>query len=188
MDRISTGRWRILIRVIALFFVIGLSGSIFIFREQAATLGKYGYAGAFLFSLLTSATLILPVPGLLIVFSMGAVFNPFWIAVAAAAGAAIGELSGYLAGYTGRVVVENTQTYERLREWMENNKRLSSWMIMVVSFLPLPFIDLAGMAAGALQMPLIRFLWWCWLGKIPRTLLAAYLGSKSLDILGIFGL
>ena len=37
---------------------------------------------------------------------MGAIFNPIGVAVAAGLGAAIGELSGYLAGFSGQGVVE----------------------------------------------------------------------------------
>jgi len=41
--------------------------------------------------------------------------------------------------------------------------------------------DLAGIAAGALRMPVWRFLVWCWLGKVLRMMGIALAGA------GLFG-
>lgn len=167
-------------RILAILFVIGISIAIFLARDQVETLKVYGYPGVFVFTLLTSATVILPAPGLIVVFSLGGVLNPVFVGIAAAIGATLGELSGYLAGYSGRVVVENTGNYRRIRGWMENHIRLSSWLIMFLAFIPLPFMDMAGMAAGALRMSVWRFLAWCFAGKLPKMILVAWLGTLSI--------
>ncbi|MCP4362880.1 MAG: VTT domain-containing protein, partial [Chloroflexi bacterium] len=159
---------------------------IFSIRDQVDTLTRYGYPGIFLFSLLTSATVILPAPGLIIVFAMGGVLNPVLVALFAGSGATLGELSGFLAGISGRMVVENTHTYDRIREWMTTHPRLIGWTILLLAFLPLPVFDMAGMAAGALRMPVSRFLAWCWVGKIFKMLVVAYLGAASLNLFGLF--
>ena len=70
------------LRVLALAFVISLSVFLYFMRDQLAQFQGFGYPGIFLIQLLSSATVILPVPGLLITTAMGAVFNPFWVAVA----------------------------------------------------------------------------------------------------------
>jgi membrane protein YqaA with SNARE-associated domain len=101
-------------RILALLFVIALTVLLVINRDKVQKLEGYGYPGIFLLSMLSNATLILPVPGILITSAMGAVFNPFWVAIAAGSGAALGELSGYLAGYSGQKVVERTPTYVKL--------------------------------------------------------------------------
>ena len=58
--------------------------------------------------LLANATVFLPAPGVAVVFAMGSIFNPLGVALAAGTGGAIGELSGYLAGFSGQAVVEKT--------------------------------------------------------------------------------
>ncbi len=168
-------------RIFAILFVVGISIAIFLIRDQVEALKTYGYPGVFLFTLLTSATVILPAPGLIVVFSLGGVLNPLWVGLFASLGAALDELSGYLAGYSGRIVIENTDSYFKIRVWMQDNIRLSSWLIMLLAFIPLPFMDMAGMAAGALRMPVWRFLSWCFAGKLPKMLLVAWLGTLSID-------
>jgi membrane protein YqaA with SNARE-associated domain len=168
-------------RVLAIAFVVAISLYIFAIRDQVETLTRYGYPGVFLFTLLTSATIILPAPSLVVVFTLGGVLNPLWVGAAAGAGATLGELSGYLAGFSGRVVIENTRNYDRLRGWMEAHTTLSGWLILLLAFIPLPIIDLAGMAAGALRMPVWQFQLWCLGGKLPKMVLVAWLGTQSIE-------
>ena len=52
-----------------------------------------------------NATLLLPAPGIAVVFAMGSVFNPFLVSLAAGTGAAVGEMSGYAAGFSGQGVL-----------------------------------------------------------------------------------
>ena len=171
-------------RVLALAFVVGVSLYIFAIRDQTETLTTYGYPGVFLFSLVTSATVILPAPGLIVVYAMGTALNPLFVGLAAGAGATLGEMSGYLAGYSGRGVVEDTATYERIRRWMSLHERRSGWMILFLAFIPLPFFDLAGMAAGALKMPVYRFILWSLPGKILKMWIVAWAGAASIDLIG----
>lgn len=171
--------WRLqAARVLALVFVVGITVLIYIYRDRAEELGRFGYPGIFVLSILANATIVLPAPGLAIVFSFGGVFSPIGVGLAAGAGATLGELSGYLAGFSGQAVIENRKLYDRLEGWM---RRYGPATITVLAFLPLPFFDLAGVAAGALKMPVQNFLLWCLLGKVPKMLLIAYLGSIGAD-------
>jgi uncharacterized membrane protein YdjX (TVP38/TMEM64 family) len=90
-----------------------------------------------------------------------------------------------MAGYSGRGIVENSETYERVRNWIEKNGRASGWLILVLAFLPITLFDVAGMAAGALRMPVWWFLAWETPGKILKMLLVAYLGAYSIHIFGL---
>jgi len=167
-------------RVVALLVVIGISLAIFFLpEEQAKALENYGYTGIFLLSLISNATVLLPAPGLLVVFSMGARFPPVAVALAAGTGAAIGELSGYLAGYGGQPVISDTSMYQRMVAWMRRNGSLT---VLFLAFLPNPFFDLTGIAAGALKMPLRQFLLWCWFGKLGKMLLVAMAGAGLLAL------
>ena len=165
-------------RILALIFVVAISIYIFSIRDQAEQLAAYGYPGIFLLSLLAYATVLLPAPGVAIVFTMGGVFNPLYVALAAGAGAALGEMSGYLAGFSGQAVVERVGIYEKLTHWMGKNGPLT---VLFLSAIPNPFFDLAGVAAGALKMPVKNFLFWCWIGETIKMILFAFAGSYSLD-------
>ena len=79
-----------LTRILALVLVIGISVYIFSIRDQAEELAIYGYPGIFLLAFLAYATVILPAPGIAIVFAMGAVFNPLGVALCAGSGASLG--------------------------------------------------------------------------------------------------
>lgn len=176
----QSGRWAVVWRILAMLFVIGLSVYLYLNRYRVQDLERYGYPGIFLFNLLANATLILPVPGVVVTSLMGGVFHPFWVAVAAGSGAALGELSGYLAGFSGQVVAERTPAYSRMEGWM---KKYGDWAILGLAFIPNPFFDMAGIIAGVLRMNLARFLFWCWIGKILKMLLFAYGGATITRLL-----
>jgi len=72
---------------------------------------------------------------------MGSIFNPFGVGLAAGTGGALGELSGYLAGFSGQAVVERTDIYERIKPWVQ---KYGGWAILVLSAIPNPFFDIAG--------------------------------------------
>jgi len=166
------------LRILVIIIVLGLTAGIFVFRGRVANLAGYGYLGAFLISLISSATILVPIPGIAVVFALGATYNPYLVGVAAGAGSALGELSGYMAGYSGQIVVKNSKTYLRMEEWM---KRRGSVVIFVLSFVPNPLFDLAGMAAGVLRYPLWKFISVCFLGKTPKFILVALAGAWALN-------
>lgn len=162
-----------ILRWLALLFVILITVVLFFNRASIQYLENFGYAGIFLASLLTNASLILPVPGVLITSAMGAVFNPLFVALAAGGGAAIGEISGYLAGFSGQRIVEKTKWHDKLESWMN---RYGDLTIVVLAFIPNPAFDIVGMMAGAMKIPILRFLFFCLVGKVLKMLLFAYGG------------
>jgi len=166
------------LRGLALVAVIAITVFIYSIRDQAERLEGYGYPGIFLLSLLANATLVLPAPGIAITFAAGGVFDPLWVGVAAGTGAALGELTGYLAGYSGRGVLEGTAVYQRL---LELTRRFGNWTILVLAIIPNPFFDVAGAAAGALRMPVRIFLLWATIGKLIKMWIVAYAGAFSVD-------
>jgi uncharacterized membrane protein YdjX (TVP38/TMEM64 family) len=177
-----------ILRVLALMGVVALIVILFIFRDQVKKLEQYGYVGIFLLSIAANATIIIPLPGVAFTTAMGAIFNPVGVAVAAGLGAAIGELSGYLAGFSGQGVAERTALYKHLTTWMKAHQNLAYGMILLLAFIPNPLFDLAGMAAGALKLPLWKFLAACAIGKILKMLMFAYAGYYSVSWLtGLFG-
>ena len=165
-----TKRRQLMGRIAAVLFAVGVTLGIVLFQDQIERLGVYGYPAVFLISLVGNATLIIPSPSMAVVFGIGATLNPVAVGLIAGLGSALGEVTGYLAGVGGRVVVENRELYNRLEGWM---RRWGVLVIFVLGLVPNPAFDVGGMVAGALRMPFWRFLLAAWAGKGLRLMIFA---------------
>jgi len=173
-----------IVPLLTLLLVIAITSGIFFsyhnFPDKFAQLKNYGYLGAFLISVLLNATIILPVGNFLILFALGALLPlPVVVGLAGGAGAAIGEITGYMAGYSGRAVVTRRKTYIRLEEWL---KRWGAIAIFILSLVPLIF-DLVGITAGVLRFPFWKFLLFCWLGRTILYVFIALAGAWGWEVI-----
>ena len=166
-----------LFRILALLLVIGITVYVYDIRSRIQDFAAYGYPGIFLVALLSNATVFLPAPGVAVVFAMGSLFPPFAVALVAGTGGALGELSGYLAGFGGQGIIERTALYDRIHPWVI---KYGGWAILVFAAIPNPFFDLAGLAAGVSKMPVWQFLLFCWIGQIIKMSLFALAGAYSI--------
>ena len=164
-------------RILAILLAVIVSALIIIFRKQLAGLGAYGYPGLFLLNVFTSATIILPMPGLALAFAAGATLNPFLVGLSMGSGAAVGELTGYLAGYGGQGLVENNPGYARIARWTQ---RYGLWIVFALAMVPNPFFDVVGMIAGLLRIPAWRFLLACWAGNVIKATTIALIGAETI--------
>ncbi len=155
------------IPLLALLLVVAITVGIFYFYKsypgRVDQLEGYGYLGAFIISLTLNATVILPAGNILIISVFGAIpaLSPVVVGLVGGAGAAIGEISGYMAGYSGRGFAQRSKMYNRVEGWM---RRWGTLTIFVMSVVPFIF-DLAGIAAGVLRFPFWKFFLLCWLGR-----------------------
>jgi membrane protein DedA with SNARE-associated domain len=172
-----------ILRVLAILGVIGITFYTYSIRQHIEQFQVLGYPGIFLIALLANATILLPAPGVAIIYAMGAVFNPIGVGIAAGSGGALGELSGYLAGFSGQAVIERTDVYERTKPWVE---KYGGWAIMVLSAIPNPLFDVAGIAAGIAKMPFWTFLFFVWIGQLIKMTLFALAGKYSIDFISNF--
>lgn len=159
--------------MLALLVVVAITVGIFYFYEsypgRVDQLKSYGYLGVFLISLTFNATLILPAGNILVLSLLGAVLpSAVLVGLAGGVGATIGEITGYMAGYSGRGLAQRSRMYHRVEGWM---RRWGVLAIFIMSAVPFVF-DLAGIAAGVLRFSFWKFFLLCLLG---RTLL--YIGA-----------
>lgn len=147
------------------------------FRISLRSYGWVAYTLVFVVSLLSSATIFVPAPGVAFVLAAATVWDPFFVALAAGTGDAIGEMTAYWAGYVGEKIIidEHMPAYQRAVSWMN---RYGAWAIFGVALLPIVLFDLVGLAAGALKIRWWKFLLAAWCGKVPRAFLVAYLGHQ----------
>lgn len=169
-------RWELLASVlviILLTFIYIANPAEFVMRR----LHTLGYLGIFLLMFISSATILLPIPGLVGVPLAGMFLNPLRVGIIGGIGSALGELSGYFAGCGGRVAIEKnkTEVYKTVKRWMRRNGFLT---IFIFAAIPNPFFDVAGIAAGALDCPMWEFLLACLAGKVLKCVVLAYLGRS----------
>ncbi len=173
----------VITRILAVLAVIGITVFVYSIRDRVEDFAELGYFGAFLIMLIANATVILPAPGVAVIFAMGGVLNPLGVALSAGVGGSLGELTGYLAGYGGQAAVENTKIYNRILPWV---KKYGAWVILVLSAFPNPFFDMAGIAAGIAKIPLWQFMLACWVGQTIKMAMFAFAGAYSIDWIASF--
>lgn len=172
-------KWSLVAVFIAL--VLGLSYLVLRFSTGLEWSQQYGILGAFIIAFVTNITILFPIPGFAIVWAIAAsTSNWATVALAAGVGAGLGEITAYLAGRWGAVLIDPDKSiwYRRAALWME---RYGNLTVFIFSFTWLPF-DLAGIAAGALRYPFRKFLLWTVLGRVLRYLLECYLAHLGWGI------
>jgi membrane protein YqaA with SNARE-associated domain len=144
--------------------------------SRIGPLRDMGYAGVFFISLISSATVFVPLPGFAVVFAMGAFLNPLFVGIAAGVGSGLGEISGYLAGFAGHDAVTKTQVFRHHKKGIVKYGPVG---IFALAFVPNPIFDVAGIAAGAIKMPMWQFVLATVAGKVLRYVLLAYAGGYA---------
>jgi membrane protein YqaA with SNARE-associated domain len=144
---------------------------VFSFSDRIAELQEYGYAGVFVISLLSAATIFIPAPGWAVVIAMGGILNPYLVGIFAGIGSGIGELTGYMIGNGARELSD-----AKLGRHKELIKKYGAGAVFVLAFIPNPLFDIAGLVAGALKIKIWKFLLACILGRMLRYILLAHIG------------
>lgn len=144
------------------------------FRNELAKLSSLGYFGLFLINAIGSATILVPMPAVLATFVGGSIYNPILAGIVSGVGAALGETTGYLAGFGGSAFIKENKNYIRIEKWMGINGFLT---LFVLACIPNPIFDLTGMFAGATKYSFKRYLLAITLGKTLRFVGIALLGS-----------
>ena len=177
--RPSTRRLRI-VQALTIVVVLVALGAALYFRDRLQELEQYGYAAVFLVGLVGDATVVLPLPGLAFIFVMGGIFNPWIVGIVGGVGQGLGELTGYMAGYSGQTWVDENPIYDRLARWMQGRGGLA---IFVLAVIPNPLFDVGGMIAGALRFSVVKFLAICIAGKVVKGITFAMAGYYGIEAL-----
>ncbi|MGB2695307.1 MAG: VTT domain-containing protein [Dehalococcoidia bacterium] len=159
----------------------------FFFSVNLDQLNTYGYVGLFVISLISAASIVMPMPGAAAITSAGALLDPIFgipvpilVGLIAGPAEALGELTGYAAGYGGSALFRDRSSFPRVRRWMERRGILT--MFLLSSF-PNPLVDVAGVAAGAVKMKLSRFFVGVLSGKIVKNIYLASGGLAAGEVL-----
>ena len=172
---------------LSLVLTVVLCVLVILYWQEFVQFSKYGYIGVFIISLLAGVTLLVPVPSVFIVFTLGAVLNPVLVGLIAGVGEAAGSMGVYLTGLSSARAFHalDHTVMAKFRNWIKSRGALSVFAMSAI-FNPLfyPFTAIAGM---------MHFGWWrffilCMAGKSLKNILVAaagYYGFKL--IIDLFG-
>ena len=164
-----------------------LTAALWHFLPDLEQFSRFGYFGIFLITLISSSTIFFPLPGYILWLSLIVTLdlNLALAALVGSVGGTLGEITGYYAGYAGRKLVpdEYAKQYTAAEKWMG---RYGGLAIAAFAFVPLLIFDIVGLVAGSLKYNVWKFLFFCWMGRLPRSFIEvytyAYTGKALLDL------
>ena len=186
--RKKSTKWAYILGVLGIVATILMAVAVVVWNEEIRELQQFGYVGAFVISVLGGATIIIPVPALAVVFTLGGVMEYAWlVGNSAALGELVGALTIYMTGHGAGRAISNSKhgkiqrTYEKLLGLME---RRGPIVLFIVASVVNPFFYPAALAAGALRFGILKYTIIVLAGKIIKCMTVVYAGYFGLK--GIF--
>ncbi|MGE3268921.1 MAG: YqaA family protein [Chloroflexota bacterium] len=162
--------WKLLLTIVAL---ATMSGLFLFFPIDWEKVGNWGYVGVFVVTFIATASFILPIPYLFIVARAALYLDPIGVTLVAGLAGALGEMTGYVLGASGRTLIPQGKLFEKANYWMIEYGFLC---VVFFAFIPNPIFDAIGFAAGVLRYPAWKFILACFIGKSMKFGLAAFSG------------
>jgi len=149
---------------------------------------QYSYFGVFLISFIGTASIIIPVPYTLIIFTLSTMHNwdPWLLIVSGGLGSAAGELTGYALGYFGSRMI-NEERQRKMTYLVKLFDRYGPLAIFMFALTPLPD-DVLFIPLGILKYKFYKAFIPALIGKLAMLFILVYFGRLWGDILlSIFG-
>jgi len=136
-----------------------------------------GYFGVFLLGLIGAASVIIPIPTTVALLGVAAlrIYDPFLLALAFGLGAAVGQLTSYAVGCTGRAVVGKKHK-RRLDALLKIFDRYGMVAVFFFALTPLPD-SLLFIPMGLVHYSLWKVFVAAVAGKISMSLIITYVGG-----------
>jgi len=171
--------------VLFILFVIALSAAVFLNRGKLQHIGNYGLLGVFALCFISNASVFAPAPGLIVIVTAAAIFNPFLVALTGAFGSTLGELTGFFSGRAGHMMSlghhmslgqRASGNIETVKTGKISNmvKKYGSMAVFLFALIPLPLFDIIGVTSGYFGIKLHKFFFACLLGKFIKMICYAF--------------
>lgn len=150
-----------------------ISGGFFL--GFAAELGSWGYVGAFVINLVSSATVVLPSPGVILIIQMVETLNWWILGIVTGIAGGLGGVTAYMAGMAGT----NSIGQGRFGAWMKGLFESKWGPILLFSFNLIPFApgDALSAIAGVIRYPLPRYFLYATVANIFKMLILTFVGA-----------
>ncbi|MDG0867628.1 YqaA family protein [Candidatus Lucifugimonas marina] len=176
-------------RLTILSFVIAfvVFGTV-LWLTDSLNLESVGYGGLWIVSFIAAGSIILPIPGPAAVCIAAAPdlgLNPLLIGLVSATAEALGEMTGYLAGLSGRGLLQRNRFYPKVHSMV---MRRGGIILFFGAIVPNPFFDVIGIAAGSIGYPIKKFIGIVFVAKAIKSTSVAYACFWGIDLIqGYFG-
>lgn len=161
-----------------------------------ANMAGYGLLGVLIIAFIAGSTVsitLIPVPYVVVVFTLPGVLAPqwgilapVWVGLISALGASLGQLLTFMIAYGGsslsqRVTTRiNSRFYTRAMEWAQKH---GSWAVFAMSAIINPIHLPMTIAIAALRFPPPKFFLFSLLGNTVKSLFIAFCGYFGLSSL-----
>lgn len=150
-----------IVGIVALGVAISTSMWTYTTRNSSSIDHQASYFLLFLTTLLGSSTIFIPAPNIATIIFYSQVLSPKLVVLYGGFGWGLGEITGYIAGRIGRlVIVDTSPQFEKL--W----HRFRPIVIFTLACLPNPIFDVISILSGSLRVPLIEFLFATIVGRV----------------------
>ena len=167
--RLGAGLLALLALNVLAYWLIGLPPVQDFFRNLQGSV----FLGSFLLAFFTNFTVAVPIPyNPIILQMMETASMPWLVAITTAAGATLGETSGFLAGRAGKGSFAGTKFAAWMARALAHPVRAFVFLLLI-SAVPFPAFDVAGVVSGALGVSVKIFYPAVFLGRLFRFLLFA---------------
>ena len=159
------------------FIVVGVT----LWLTDSLNPENIGYGGLWIVSFIAAGSVILPIPGPAAVCITAAPdlgLTPLYIGIVSGSAEALGEMTGYMAGLSGRSFLKRSRYYSRFHSLLV---RRGGTILFVGAIIPNPFFDVLGIAAGSIGYPIKRFLGVVFIAKSIKSAGIAYLCFLGID-------
>ena len=150
---------------------------------------QYSYLGVFVLSFIGTASIIIPVPYTLIIFTLSmhpSQWNPTLLIIAGGFGSALGEFTGYALGYFGRRIISE-ERQRKMTYLVRVFDRYGPLAIFVFALTPLPD-DLLFIPLGIMRYKFYKAFIPALVGKLLMIFILVNSGTLVGNILvGLFG-
>lgn len=152
------------LNILGLIIVFVVIFFAFFYKQQIEKYAMGGYFGVLVSCFASTATILLPAPGIFVVIQYAQLLNPVFVVILGGIGTATGELIGYILGRAGKNITNINIDNKILRNF-EKHPYIA---VFIFSVLPLPLFDVIGVVSGMSKVNVCRFWLVCLLGKIIK--------------------
>jgi membrane protein YqaA with SNARE-associated domain len=175
-------------RLAMITFVIAfVTISIAMWATDSLNVENAGYGGLWIINFIAAGLIVVPISGPAAVCIAAAPdfgLNPLAIGLISASAEALGELTGYLLGLSGRSFFERNRFYPRVHGWVSKRGGI---ILFLGAVIPNPLFDVIGVAAGSIGYPIKRFVVIVFVAKSIKSVSVAYACVWGIDwIMGLF--
>ncbi len=192
-NNINQKSMKSVLTVLLVLSMVAVCVLVIYYREYLEHFRYLGYPSAFIFGFIAGSSLPVPLPYLIVTFSLGGVLNPVLVGLASGTGAGIGGALFYLFGSNGRRLLAGINIFKARPDLEDSTKaqrlyvRLQQWthqrgplVVFLMSAIFNPVFAPMAVAIGALRFSFWRFLFWCTLGNLVKSMFIAYCGYLGL--------